>query len=62
MRVTIDAERCAGHGVCVGLCPEVFELSDDGYAIVVQVEVPSGLHDVVAGAVRQCPTLAISVT
>ena len=34
MKVRVDAGVCAGFGVCLGLCPEVFELHDDGYAIV----------------------------
>ena len=30
MKVAVDEERCAGHGVCMGLCPEVFDLGDEG--------------------------------
>jgi len=26
MKVRVDAGVCAGFGVCLGLCPEVFEL------------------------------------
>ena len=62
MKVRVDAGVCAGFGVCVGLCPEVFELHEDGYAIVKVSEVPQALEDAVRGAVNQCPSRAISLT
>jgi ferredoxin len=61
MRVRVDANVCAGFGVCVGLCPEVFELHDDGYAIVRVTEVPPEHEDSVRQAVNQCPARAISL-
>ena len=62
MKVTVDAEVCAGFGVCLGLCPEVFELHDDGYAIVLVAEVPAEHEDAVRQAVGQCPANAISLS
>ncbi|MET0726737.1 MAG: ferredoxin [Acidimicrobiales bacterium] len=62
MKVTIDEARCAGHGVCWGLSPEVFTLTDDGYSVVNVDEVPPELEDVVRAAVKQCPEHAISVS
>jgi ferredoxin len=62
MKVCVDAQVCAGFGVCVGLCPEVFGLHDDGYAVVLVSEVPSKLHDAVRQAVNQCPASAISLS
>ncbi|HET8939133.1 MAG TPA: ferredoxin [Polyangiales bacterium] len=61
MRLRIDDERCKGHGVCCGLCPEVFELTDDGYARVLIDDVPAELQDVVETAATQCPEGAISI-
>ena len=29
MKVTVDHELCSGDGICVELCPEVFEMNDD---------------------------------
>jgi ferredoxin len=49
--VTVDDERCRGHGVCTGLCPEVFTLTDDGYAV-------AAAHD----AIDNCPEHAITAT
>ena len=62
MKVHVDRGICAGFGVCLGLCPEVFELHDDGYAIVLVSEVPSELEDAVRQAVSQCPANAISLS
>jgi ferredoxin len=61
MKVRVDSNVCAGFGVCLGLCPEVFELHDDGYAIVRVGEVPQELEDAVRAAVSQCPSGAISL-
>jgi ferredoxin len=62
MHVTVDADRCEGHARCWGICPEVFELDDEGHAVVVQADVPAALEDKVADAVRNCPERAITVT
>lgn len=62
MRVRVDAQVCAGFGACLGLCPDVFELHDDGYAIVRVSEVPQELEDAVRAAVSQCPSGAISLS
>lgn len=61
MRVSVDSDVCGGHGVCVGLCPDVFDLSDDGYAITLVTDVPPSLESAVQQAVVQCPTRAIQV-
>jgi ferredoxin len=62
MKVRVDPEICAGFGICVGLCPEVFELHEHGYATVLVGKVPPELEDMVRQAARQCPSNAISVS
>lgn len=62
MKVHINQDICAGFGICVGVCPEVFELHDDGYATVKVDEVPTELQDLVRRAESQCPAQAISVS
>lgn len=61
MKVSVDPEVCAGFGICVGICPEVFALHDDGYATVRVDEVPRELEELVRRAVDQCPSRAISL-
>ena len=62
MRVTIDADRCGGHGVCSALSATVFALTDEGYSEVLVPQVPAELEEDVLAAVRQCPEKAISVS
>ena len=59
MRVRVDDDACAGHGACVALCPEVFTLTDDGFAQADAVAVPIALTGAVAEAAAACPERAI---
>lgn len=61
MKVRVDTEVCAGFGICVGICPEVFELHSDGYAVVLVDEVPAEFEELVRRAADQCPSRAILV-
>ncbi|MEH0580647.1 MULTISPECIES: ferredoxin [Streptomyces] len=61
MNVTVDEDRCRGHGVCSALCPEVFDLSDDGYATAQQPEVPQRLEQAARTAATSCPERAITL-
>ena len=60
MRVAIDEDRCRGHGICCALCPEVFDLGDDGYSTVLAPEVPAAFEEDVRTAIAQCPERAIT--
>jgi ferredoxin len=63
MRAQVDSDRCKGHGMCCTSCPEVFELTNHGYAVVIGSEVvPVDHEDAVRTAVEQCPEGAISIT
>ena len=62
MKVRVDAAVCAGFSACLGVCPEVFELHDEGYAVVRLADVPKELEEAVRQAAAQCPSGAISVS
>jgi ferredoxin len=64
VKVSIDDDRCRGHGVCAATCPEVFELADGGYAEVIDPasEVPAEHQGAVLEAVAACPERAISTS
>ncbi|BBZ51033.1 ferredoxin [Mycobacterium heidelbergense] len=62
MKVSVDDQRCRGHGVCVTLCPEVFGLTDDGYAVAIASDVPTELEKATQEAIECCPEQAISET
>ncbi|MGD9517830.1 ferredoxin, partial [Mycolicibacterium sp.] len=40
MRVRVDRDRCEGNAFCVKIAPEVFQLDDDEYAVVIADPVP----------------------
>ena len=62
MKASIDDSRCRGHGVCTTLCPDVFAMTDDGYAEVILDEVPDDLQDGAREARDSCPENAITLT
>jgi ferredoxin len=61
MKAIVDDDRCRGHAVCCSFCPEVFTLTDDGYAEVVTPEVPTQFEQAVRDAAANCPERAITV-
>ena len=62
MKVWVDDQRCRGHGVCVTLCPDVFSLTDDGYAVAIASSVPEELEAATLEAIESCPEQAIGET
>ncbi|MFI1354629.1 ferredoxin [Streptomyces sp. NPDC020898] len=62
MKAAVDEDRCRGHGVCWTLCPEVFDLTDDGYAEVLTPEIPAEHENAVRTAVSSCPERAIMLS
>ena len=62
MKVTVDEDRCRGHGMCLTLCPEVFSMTDDGYAIADPEEVPAASRTSAKEAIVNCPEQAIVET
>lgn len=62
MRAAVDEDGCRGHAVCCSICPEVFDLSDDGYAVVRVPEVPVEFEESARKAAANCPERAITLT
>jgi ferredoxin len=59
MKVTVDEDRCRGHGMCLTLCPDVFHMTDDGYSVADPSQVPAGLEAGAQDAIENCPEQAI---
>lgn len=41
MKVWIDQDLCTGDGLCVEICPPLFDMSDDGLAYVKEADWPT---------------------
>jgi ferredoxin len=61
LKAIVDKDDCIACGLCPSICPEVFEMQDDGKAGTMVDEVPSGVEDSAQEAADSCPTSAISV-
>ncbi len=63
MKVSIDHSKCVSCGSCVAVCPEVFEMKDDGTVDVKKEyqdkEIPKELEAKVREAHDVCPVVAI---
>ena len=61
MKASVNADLCQGHARCWDICPEVFDLDDEGHCVVIQPDVPPELEDKAREAARNCPERAITV-
>jgi ferredoxin len=62
MKIQVDRSVCQGHGECVTVAPEFFDLGDDDGAVHVLGEALNEESMALArGAERVCPVGAISL-
>ena len=62
LRVVVDAARCQGYGLCVGIDPDVFDIPDGSLVAYVLRDVIDGdQRRDVEEAVVACPAQAISL-
>ncbi len=60
LTIEVDRDLCIGSGDCVDTAPAVFELDDEGKAVVLD---PNGApEDEIVDAARNCPVTAIFVS
>lgn len=59
MKVKVNKDNCIGCGACEAICPEVFQLNDEGISSVVCDEVKEDMKDDAKEAIEGCPTSAI---
>lgn len=60
MRVVVNRDRCEGNAFCVNIAPQVFQLDDDEYAVVLTDPVPAEQETLVQQAIEACPRAALS--
>ena len=61
MKVRVDPELCSGCGPCAEICPEAFELDEDGIAVAKLEKVPADLEQSCRDAAEDCPSEAIII-
>lgn len=61
MKATVDKHLCLGCGICVDVCPEVFEMDDDNKAQAKVNPIPPETEGNCREAADQCPESAIKI-
>ena len=61
MKAKVDRDGCIGCGQCVGTCPEVFRIADDGHSEVYVEEIPKDAEEAAKDAAERCPAGVITV-
>jgi ferredoxin len=59
LEIEIDRDKCMGSGNCSFWAPDVFDLDDEGIAVVLDPEAQP--EEKIVLAAQGCPTQAISV-
>jgi ferredoxin len=62
VRIVYDRDACQGHNRCYQLAPELFDVDEEGYAVLlVTGEVPAELEEKAKLCADNCPEFAIEV-
>ena len=62
MKISIDGDRCQGHGRCYDLAPELFGEDEEGYGVVLgDGTVPPQRHAPARLAALNCPESAVEI-
>lgn len=59
MKPVVDQDLCIGCGLCSSVCPEAFEMNDDGKAQPIEGADFAAVEDGVKEAIESCPVQAI---
>ena len=59
MKVVVNRDNCIGCGACEAICPEVFQLDDEGLSTVICDNFEEVDENTIIEAVEGCPTSAI---
>lgn len=61
LKVTVEADLCAGCAVCESAAPDVFKMDDNNIAVVLPDGLAKAENDLVIEAAQGCPSEAIIV-
>lgn len=55
-KTTVNKAKCIGCGICVSICPDIFEMGADGKSEVIDEAAEGG-----EAAASSCPVSAITI-
>jgi ferredoxin len=61
MKIRVNREKCAGHGRCAAVAPNVYALDDDGYIAAETILASDDLASDALRGLRACPERIISI-
>jgi ferredoxin len=59
MKLEVDKDICIGCGACAAICPDVFEIDEDGLAVSVVESINEEIQEDAIDAKEGCPVNAI---
>lgn len=59
MELKVNQDVCIGCGACQAVCPEVFQINDEGLATTIVDEINNKVKDDAMDAKEGCPVGAI---
>jgi ferredoxin len=60
--VSVDPDRCTGHGRCYTLAPDIFDADEVGHSIVLIDDVSGELEQHALTGEKNCPEEAITLS
>lgn len=61
LKIMVNRDKCLGYAACLAEASELFDLDDDGFAVVLQPEPGPEMYDKARRSVKACPAGAITV-
>ena len=61
MKALVDRNACIGCETCVGICPEVFSMDDEGISVAIDEEIGTDVLELAEEAMDDCPVGAITM-
>ena len=59
--VIVDNDICTGCGLCASICPDAFDMSNEGKAVPRHKSIPSWYEQEYQNAADNCPENAIKI-
>ena len=60
MSLSIDPTKCQGHGRCAIVSPDIFDIDDDGFGVVLNPDPGPERDSEIGAAIGSCPEQAIT--